>query len=170
MVKIGGNRVPGIITPWVKIPWIFLKFILYSSSPTLYLSKSLTIELIWPELTKIRSMIKQGIWAQFTYSKNHHYFSNFLHIPVALHRTFSNHLQLCFYDQNWPTYEACGNGFSKFWFGPKKAGSPTLLQMAIKLQHGTHHQVLMNLDRLYPRKLRFRRILLRFTSDRLATY
>ena len=57
----------------------------------------------------------------------------FLHIPVALHRTFSDHLQLCFYDQNWPTYEACGNGFSKFWFGPEKAGSPTLLQTAITL-------------------------------------
>ena len=61
VVKIGRNRVPGIITSWVEIPWIFLKFILYSSSPALPPSKSLTIELMWPELTKIRSMIKQGI-------------------------------------------------------------------------------------------------------------
>ena len=132
-MKFGGNRVPGIITPWVKIPWMFLKFILYSSSPTLYLSKSLTIELIRPELTKIHSMIKQGTWAYF---KNHHYFSKFLHIIVTLHCTFSNHLQLCCYDQNWPTYEARGNGFSIFWFGPKKAASPTLLQMAIMLWTG----------------------------------
>jgi len=130
-MRSGGNRVPGIITPWVKIPWIFLKFILYSSSPTLYLSKSLTIELIRPKLTKIHSMIKQGTWAQFTYFKSHHYFSKFLYILVALRRTFSNHLKLCCYDQNWPTYEAFGNGFSNFWFGPKKAASPTLLQTAI---------------------------------------
>jgi hypothetical protein len=78
-------------------------------------------------------MIKQGIWAQFTYFKNHRYFSNFLHIPIALHRTFSNHLELCFYDQNWPTYEARGNGFSNFLFRPKKAASPRLLQTAIIL-------------------------------------
>ena len=59
-------------------------------------------------------MIKQGIWAQFTYFKKHRYFSNFLHIPIALYHTFSNHLELCFYDKNWPTYEARGNGFSNF--------------------------------------------------------
>jgi hypothetical protein len=76
-------------------------------------------------------MIKQGIWAQFTYFKNHRYFSNFLHIQIALHCTFSNHLELCFYDQNWPTYEARGNGFSNFLFRPKKAASPRLLQTAI---------------------------------------
>jgi hypothetical protein len=63
---------------------------------------------------KICFMVKQGIWAQFTYFKNHHYFSKILHILVALYRTFSNHLQLCFYDQNWSTYEARGNGFSNF--------------------------------------------------------
>jgi hypothetical protein len=78
-------------------------------------------------------MIKQGIWAQFTYFKNHRYFSNFLHIQIALHRTFSNHLELCFYDQNWPTYEARGNGFSNFLFRPKKAASPRLLQTAITI-------------------------------------
>jgi len=76
-------------------------------------------------------MTKQGTWAQFTYFKNHHYFSNLLHILVALHRTFSNHFKLCFYDQTWPTYEPCGNGFSIFLFRPKKAASPTLLQTAI---------------------------------------
>jgi len=59
-------------------------------------------------------MIKQGTWAQFAYFKNHHYFSKFLHILVALYCTFSNHLQLYFYNQNWPIYEACGNGFPNF--------------------------------------------------------
>jgi hypothetical protein len=82
-------------------------------------------------------MIKQGIWAQFTYFKNHRYFSNFLHIQIALHRTFSNHLELCFYDQNWPTYEARGNGFSNFLFRPKKAASPRLLQTAI-MEYATY--------------------------------
>jgi len=59
-------------------------------------------------------MIKQGTWAQITYFKNLQYFFIFLHILVALYRTFLNHLQLCLYDQNSQSYEAFNDGFSIF--------------------------------------------------------
>jgi len=76
-------------------------------------------------------MIKQGTWAQITYFKNLQYFFRFLHILVALYRTFLNHLQLCLYDQDSQSYEAYSDGFSNFLFRPKKAASPSLLKTAI---------------------------------------
>jgi len=95
----GGNRDLGLSLPEAKNTWIFLKFLLYSGSPTLYLPKSLTIKVIRPELKKLCSMIKQGIWAQISYFKNHHYFSKFLYIRVALYYTFLNHSKLYLYNQ-----------------------------------------------------------------------
>jgi len=63
-------------------------------------------------------MIKQGTWAQITYFKNLQYFFRFLHILVALYRTFLNHLQLCLYDQTLMRLTVTGSQF--FDFGPKR--------------------------------------------------
>ena len=127
------SRVSGLNSAYFEKSLIFLKFTTDSGSPTLYLSESVEFVSMGPELMNLFYMRKRVPGPKNPYFENPKYFSTFLYTPVALHRAFPNHLKLCYYDQNWRTYGACSYGFSNFWFGPKKAASPTLLKTAINI-------------------------------------
>jgi len=95
----------------VDIFKIFLKFITDSSSPTFYLSESVEIMFIWLELMNLCYMRNGVPGPKIPYFENYKYFSWFLHILVALHRTFLNHLKSCLSAQIWWTYRPHGDGF-----------------------------------------------------------
>jgi len=126
------NRVSGLNTAYFEDLPISPHSFTYSSSPTLYLSKSVKIILIQWELTNLCYMGNGAAGPKIAYFENHRYFSQFLHIPVVLHCTFPDHSESCYSEKNWRTYKLYRDGFSNFWFWPKKAAeSPSLLQTAI---------------------------------------
>ena len=95
MMKQCWKRVSRLNTAYIEKSWIFLKFLTDSDSPTLYLSESVKFVSIGPELTNLCYMRKRVPGPKNPYFENPKYFSTFLYIPVALHRTFLNHSKLC---------------------------------------------------------------------------